>query len=56
MKKIVFIMLTLLFMGVTVTKAQSAQEDLDDKYATELVKVGTMAPDFKMRTPDGNTI
>jgi len=49
-------MLTLLFMGVTVTKAQSAQEDLDDKYATELVKVGTMAPDFKMRTPDGNTI
>jgi len=33
-----------------------AQEDLDVKYATELVKVGTVAPDFMMKTPDGKTI
>ena len=40
-------------MGATVAKAQSAQPDFDDKYATELVKPGTAAPDFKMKTPDG---
>ena len=33
-----------------------AQPDLDDQYATELLKVGTEAPDFKMKTPDGKTI
>ena len=37
-------------------QAQSTQQDMDDKYATELVKVGTVAPDFKMNTPDGKTI
>ena len=35
-------------------KAQSAtEEDLDAKYATELIKPGTTAPDFSMVTPDG---
>lgn len=35
-------------------KAQSAtEEDLDAKYATELIKPGTTAPDFTMVTPDG---
>ena len=56
MKKIPQIMLMLLFMGATATKAQSTQQDMDDKYATELVKAGTAAPDFKMKTPDGKTI
>ena len=46
----------LLLMGATVAKAQSAQPDFDDKYATELVKPGTVAPDFKMKTPDGKII
>ena len=46
-------LLALLMIGVTATKAQSAQPDFDDKYATELVKAGTAAPDFKMKTPDG---
>ena len=32
------------------------QEDMDEKYATELVKAGTVAPDFMMKTPDGMTI
>ena len=56
MKKITQILLMLLIMGVTVTRAQSTQQDMDDKYATELVKAGTVAPDFKMKTPDGKTI
>lgn len=29
------------------------QQDFDSKYATELIKPGTVAPDFKMQTPDG---
>lgn len=40
---------------VTMAQAQSELEDLDDKYATELVKPGTVAPDFKMKTLEGKT-
>ena len=41
---------------VTTTKAQFGPEpDFDSKYATELVKSGTVAPDFKMKTLDGKT-
>ena len=46
----------LLMIGATAAKAQFVQKDMDDKYATELVKAGTAAPDFKMKTPDGKTI
>ena len=53
MKKVKLSLLALLLMGATAVKAQSAQPDFDDKYATELVKAGTAAPDFKMKTPDG---
>ena len=53
MKKTTFLLLALLLMGTTVAKAQLEQKDFDDKYATELVKAGTVAPDFKMKTPDG---
>ena len=53
MKKVTLSLLALLLMGTTAVKAQSAQPDFDDKYATELVKAGTAAPDFKMKTPDG---
>jgi len=36
------------------TKAQPVpQTDLDTKYATELIKAGTTAPDFRMTTPEG---
>ena len=38
----------LLHQSTTVAKAQSSQPDFDDKYATELVKAGAVAPDFKM--------
>jgi len=56
MKKSTRLLLALLVMGATAAKAQSAQQDMDDKYATELVKAGSVAPDFKMKTPDGKTI
>ena len=44
-----------LLVGVAVeTKAQfGPQQDPDSKYATELIKSGTAAPDFKMLKPDG---
>ena len=53
MKKMTLLLLALLLMGATAAKAQSEQKDFDDKYATELVKAGMAAPDFKMKTPDG---
>lgn len=56
MKKSTTLLLALLLTGATAAKAQFAQQDMDDKYATELVKAGTPAPDFKMKTPEGKTI
>ncbi len=44
----------LLAIAAVEMKAQfGPQKDMDDRYATELIKPGTVAPDFKMRTPDG---
>ena len=56
MKKTTFMLFAFFWIGATAVKAQAAQPDFDDKYATELVKAGTVAPDFKMKTPDGKTI
>ncbi|MBR1546626.1 MAG: alpha/beta fold hydrolase [Prevotella sp.] len=40
----------------TMANAQFGPEpDFDDKYATELIKPGAVAPDFKMKTLDGKT-
>ena len=39
----------------TTSAAQPAHKDMDTKYATELIKAGTPAPDFKLKTPDGKT-
>jgi len=45
-----------LLLCATIIKAQFGPEpDFDAKYATELVKAGTVAPDFKMKTIDGKT-
>jgi alpha/beta superfamily hydrolase/peroxiredoxin len=56
MKKIFLTTLTILLATTTSVKAQSdSQKDFDSKYATELVKPGTIAPDFKMKTIDGKT-
>ncbi len=35
--------------------AMMMPQDFDSKYATDLVKAGTEAPDFKMKTVDGKT-
>ncbi len=46
--------LGLLIGTATEMKAQfGPQRDMDSKYATELIKAGTDAPDFKMVTPEG---
>ena len=55
MKK-VLLLFVLLSLGAIAARAQFIQQDLDNKYATELVKVGTAAPDFKMKTPEGKTL
>lgn len=43
----------LLFATTQTFAQQTVAEDLDAKYATELVKVGTVAPEFTMNTIDG---
>ena len=55
MNKIAFLAVMTMLMTIT-SQAQTTQQDLDEKYATELVKAGTVAPDFKMNTPDGKTL
>lgn len=57
MKKRIQLLLVGALFAVTGAYAQSnLQEDLDEKYATELVKAGTTAPDFTMKTPDGKEV
>ena len=47
-------LLFVLWMAVAVSaQAQAPQADADAKYATELLKAGTQAPDFRMKTLDG---
>ena len=54
MKILRFLTVCLLVGATVVTKAQfDPQKDMDSKYATELIQPGTMAPDFKMLTPEG---
>ena len=53
MKKL-FLSMVLLVATLS-ARAQFGEPDFDAKYATELVKPGTMAPDFKMKTIDGKT-
>ena len=54
MKILRFLAVCLLVGATVVTKAQfGPQKDMDSKYATELIQPGTMAPDFKMLTPEG---
>ena len=55
MNKIAFLAVMTMLMTIT-SQAQTTQQDLDEKYATELVKPGTVTPDFKMNTPDGKTL
>lgn len=42
----------LLMLCVTTVKAQFNMPDADTKYATALLKPGTKAPDFKLKTAE----
>lgn len=59
MKTVKTMMAAWLLVAVGLTaQAQTdkgVQEDLDAKYATTLVKVGSVAPDFTLKTPEGGT-
>ena len=58
MKYLFVMMAAMLSAGAAVTaRAQfGPQTDMDSKYATELVKAGEKAPDFKLRTPQGKAL
>ena len=57
MMKIKTTLATLLLAGFALcSQAQTDAEDLDAKYATNLVKAGTTAPDFTLKTPDGQSL
>ena len=53
--KILRVLAVVLLVGAAAeTRAQfGPQKDMDTKYATELIKPDTAAPDFKMKTPEG---
>lgn len=53
MKKLFLSMV--LFIATLSANAQFSEPDFDSKYATDLIKPGIMAPDFKMKTIDGKT-
>ncbi len=53
------ILLALLFFALpasTFAQTDGTADDPDTKYATELLKPGTPAPDFALATPDGKTV
>ena len=53
----ILIMAAAIFAAPTVKiHAQNTIQDEDTKYATDLLKPGTKAPDFSLKTPNGKTI
>lgn len=53
MKRIQFTLLMLMLAATSMMAQMPMQGDADAKYATGLLKTGTVAPDFKLKTPDG---
>ena len=52
-----YLMIIAMVVSILALQAQGlAQRDDDAKYATELVKAGEKAPDFKLKTPDGKSL
>lgn len=57
LKRNVLLFVGLLILSVVSAMAQQTEaEDLDLKYATTLLKPGSVAPDFALSTPDGKTV
>ncbi|MBQ3630025.1 MAG: alpha/beta fold hydrolase [Prevotella sp.] len=52
MKKL---LICIVLMAVQLTCVMAQPQDLDAKYATELLKPGTEAPDFKLKTLEGKS-
>lgn len=53
MKRTRMILLLFFLMLTAIPMTAQMQNDADAQYATELLKQGTVAPDFKLNTPDG---
>ena len=53
MKRSRMILLLFFLMLTAIPMSAQMQNDADAQYATELLKQGTVAPDFKLNTPDG---
>lgn len=49
------LLVTLVFL-LTIAFTARAQWDFDQKYAADLVKSGSVAPDFRMKTAEGKTL
>jgi len=56
MKKILCIAFMILGLGLGLRAQENATVDLDPQYATELLKVGTVAPDFSIPDADGKIV
>ena len=57
LKKVLMAVMAALTLHSTASKAQTANdEDPDTKYATELLKPGTEAPDFMLPSPEGRMV
>ena len=54
MKQFRILLSLLLLLAIPVMAQFPGQTDADAKYATDLLKKGAVAPDFKLKTPDGN--
>ena len=56
MKRQLLMIMAMIVCGLSLQAQGFDQHDADEKYATELVKVGETAPDFKLKTPDGKAL
>ncbi|MBQ1694195.1 MAG: TlpA family protein disulfide reductase, partial [Bacteroidales bacterium] len=56
MKKIIAIIVGLLCLGITLRAQTSVEEDLDPKYAAELIAKGQAVPDFTLNDINGKSV
>ena len=50
------VVMAMMLMSSVVVRAQMDFPDADSKYAMELLKPGTKAPDFELNSPDGKKV
>lgn len=49
-------LIALFVLTILPARAQEKAVDPDTQYATELIRPGTQAPDFSLKTPEGKTV